>query len=107
MQIQKKNQNEPLIRTQLVSYCPSCHASFTPRQAAVIDQTGSVHLLHMRCNHCLSSLVVLLLATEMGVSSVGVITDLTESDVERFSAAQPVSTDDCLAVHAYCAGLSA
>ena len=100
MQIKKKNQNDPSLHTQLVSYCPLCHDSFSPRQAAVIGQVGSTHLLHVTCNRCTSSLVVLLLVSELGVSSVGVVTDLAETDVERFAAGLPVTMDDCLDLHA-------
>lgn len=96
MQIKKTNQNKQPIDAQLVSYCPLCHHSFSPRQAAVIGQGGQIHLLYVNCQHCASALIVLLLVSEFGISSVGVVTDCTEGDIVRCKDTEPVSADDCL-----------
>lgn len=101
MQIQKKNQNKQFLETQLISYCPLCHHSFSPHEAAVIGQGSDTHLLYIHCRHCASALVVLMLVNELGISSVGVVTDCTEADIIRCKDGQLVTTDDCLAVHAW------
>ncbi len=99
MQTKRKKQNEAIAESQLVSYCPMCRASFSPKEFMVIGQSGQTHLLYVRCSHCTSSLVVLLLVHELGISSVGVITDLTEDDVVSFKNTEPLTVDDCLEVH--------
>jgi formate dehydrogenase maturation protein FdhE len=99
MQIKKKNQNEAISDSQLVSYCPLCRVSFTPKEFVVIGESGQTHLLYVRCSHCTSSLVVLLLVHELCISSVGVVTDLTEDDVACFQNTDPLTADDCLGIH--------
>jgi hypothetical protein len=99
MQIKKKNHNESSADVQLVSYCPLCRHSFSPREAAVLGQGDTSHLLYVHCNFCSSSLVVLLLVNKLGISSVGVITDLTEEDVWQVKDAEPINADDCLEVY--------
>lgn len=37
--------------------------------------------------------------TESGINSVGVITDLTSEEGEKFQSQSAVTTDDCLALH--------
>ena len=100
MQTKRKNKNKPLPQmASLVSYCPLCNASFSPRQAAVIGEGGDTQLLHISCNHCTSSIVLLLLIGEVGVSSVGLVTDLTGGEVLRFKNSEAVSSDDLIDLH--------
>jgi len=100
MQTKRKNQNEssPYLAS-LVSYCPLCNSSFSPSRAAVISEGNDSQLLHVTCKQCASSIVLLLLVGEVGVSSVGLITDLTEHDVTRFKNGATVSSDDLLDLH--------
>lgn len=37
--------------------------------------------------------------TEIGINSVGIITDMTSEDVLRFQHEAPISADTCLALH--------
>lgn len=102
MQTKRKNQNDfSATATSLISYCPLCDTSFSPKQAAVIGQGGDVQLLHTICSRCGSSIVLLLLTSEAGISSVGLITDLTEGEVGHFACSAAVSTDDIIELHEY------
>lgn len=84
---------------RLVSYCPLCHMHYSIREARVIEENEDTHLMHMVCRKCSSSILILTLTGELGVSSVGLITDLTGDDVLRFKSATDVSDDDVLATH--------
>ncbi len=98
-----KNQNKKQFienQEQLISYCPLCKRSFSPREAAVINSAGPAQLLHITCNFCASALVVLLFSEERGISSVGLLTDCTEADVSRMADTKPISADEVLGVHA-------
>lgn len=84
---------------RIVSYCPLCEAEFNPMEARVLGENGETHLLHVRCKNCGNALLALVLVTKSGVSSVGLVTDLSYDDVMKFQAGQKVSVDDVLAVH--------
>lgn len=96
MQTQKKNQNNIFTDQQLISYCPSCRRPFTSHEAIVISQALATQLLHLTCSNCTSSIVLLLIVNESGMGSVGVITDMTEKDTQKFATADRVTFDDCL-----------
>ena len=97
-----KNQNKKHFiqdQAQLISYCPLCKRSFSPREAALINSAGPAQLLHITCNFCATALIVLLFSEERGVSSVGLLTDCTEADVSRMTHTEPISADEVLGVH--------
>ncbi len=84
---------------RIVSYCPLCEAKFNPMEARVLGEDGETHLLHVRCRSCANAILALVLVTKTGVSSVGLVTDLSYDDVVKFKAEGNVSIDDVLAVH--------
>ena len=84
---------------RIVSYCPLCEAEFNPMEARVLGEDGETHLLHVRCRSCANAILALVLVTKTGVSSVGLVTDLSYDDVVKFKAEGNVSIDDVLAVH--------
>ncbi|MFH1207921.1 MAG: hypothetical protein V1668_05010 [Patescibacteria group bacterium] len=100
METKRKNDIQPLADlTNLVEYCPLCDATFTPHAISVIGDIGQSQLLHTSCTACGSSVVVLLHISELGIRSVGLITDLTDGDVRHFTAMPVISTDDVLGIH--------
>jgi hypothetical protein len=84
---------------RLISYCPVCDTSYNPMEARVIDERGERHLMHIRCKKCAHAILALVLTTGMGMSSMGILTDLTFDDVMRFRTAVPVTLDDVIACH--------
>lgn len=84
---------------RLISYCPVCDTSYNPMEARVIEEQGETHLMHVRCKKCAHAILALVLTSGMGVSSMGLLTDLTFDDVLRFREAPALTTDDVLAFH--------
>ncbi len=84
----------------MISFCPLCETNYNPMEARVLGEREDGHLLHIRCKKCWNSILALVLVSNAGVSSVGLITDLTYDDVRKFSSRETsVSTDDVIAVH--------
>lgn len=84
---------------KLISTCPLCHATYKPMMAKLLGERDGAHLLHLTCRNCSSLIVALVMTGGVGVSSVGLVTDLTSDDVMRFKDSNPVCTDDVIAVH--------
>ncbi|MFH1429986.1 MAG: hypothetical protein ABIG71_00505 [Candidatus Uhrbacteria bacterium] len=84
---------------RLISYCPVCDTSYNPMEARVIDERDDKHLMHIRCKKCAHSILALVLTSSMGVSSMGLLTDLTFDDVTKFRDAEPISVDDVIVFH--------
>ncbi len=85
---------------RLVSFCPLCETHYHPGEARVLHQEGNSQLVHLTCPRCANSMIALLVAGQNGVSSVGLVTDLSFGDVIRFRGTGAVETDDVLEVHA-------
>jgi len=62
----------------------------------VLEEKDGAHLIHVECNNCHSSIVAVIITGGIGVSSVGLITDLTSSDVMRFKESPPINEDEVL-----------
>lgn len=84
---------------KIVTHCPLCEAKYNPLKAKVLDEGEEVHLLHITCDKCGSAVVAVILNTAMGMSSVGLLTDLTPEDVLKFKDRQAVDADDVLSIH--------
>ena len=65
----------------------------------ILGDNGESRLLHLRCQKCSSSILALVLMSPGGVSSVGLLTDLSFEDVRRFKSGNSVNTDDVIKVH--------
>jgi len=102
MQIKRKGlkggENSVQIK-QLETYCPFCRLSFLPENAAVLGENQASWLIHVTCNSCSSSIIQLLMLGEVGISSVGLVTDLLQGELEKFRYSQPVTIDDLIDLH--------
>lgn len=84
---------------KLISYCPLCESSYNPQEAKILGEKDDSHLLHIQCGNCSNAIIALVLISSVGVSSVGLVTDLRHDEVNRFKEAPAVSTDDVIEVH--------
>ncbi len=84
---------------KLISYCPMCETSYHPEAAHVIGEKDDSHLLHIQCGKCSNAILALVLISPVGVSSVGLVTDLNHNEVNSFKRAPAISTDDVIDTH--------
>lgn len=84
----------------LLATCPLCAANYDPHRTRVLGRNGAERLLHVACGGCGNAMLALVAVTPSGVSSVGLITDMSFEDARRFRDASPVSADHVLAAHA-------
>lgn len=84
---------------RLVSSCPLCGKRYDQNCASVIEEHKNMFLLHIQCNKCKGSVVSSMMSGQIGVSSIGLITDLTSDDVVKFRHRSLISGDDVLELH--------
>jgi hypothetical protein len=89
----------PIEGLRLITTCPICNTQYNPVAAKIVEEREGAHLIHIQCRHCGSSIVALVLIGGLGVSSVGLICDLTPEDVSKFKNSKEVSTDDVIDIH--------
>lgn len=91
---------------KMASFCPLCETRFQPTEARPLGEDGDTRLFHVRCRKCGNSILALVLVNPGGVSSVGLVTDLTFDDVMRFRKEKPLGPDDVLKTHEWLSGRS-
>ena len=79
---------------KLISKCPLCQEQYQPFQASIVEEKEDAQLVHIQCRKCQSAIVALIINGQLGLTSVGLITDLTSVDVEQFKDAQTITEDD-------------
>lgn len=84
---------------RLISYCPICNTHYNPLAAQILEEREDAHLIHVECRKCGSSIVALVLTAGIGISSVGLVTDLTGEEVLKFRRKESIRTDDVLNMH--------
>lgn len=65
----------------------------------MLDERDEAHLVHIQCARCGSSIVALIMSSGIGITSVGLVTDLTGDDVLRFKDEASLTADEVLTVH--------
>ncbi|MFA6197670.1 MAG: hypothetical protein WC734_00750 [Patescibacteria group bacterium] len=81
---------------KLITYCPLCNAHFSFSAAKVLEEREDAHLVHIQCQKCSSFIVALILTNAMGISTVGLITDLTSDDVSKFTNSSRLTVNDVI-----------
>ncbi len=84
---------------RLLSACPLCGEKYGKHAASIIEERKNAFLIHVQCGKCKSSIVSAMVTGQIGVSSMGLITDLTSEDVVKFRAVPAVIADEVLDVH--------
>lgn len=84
---------------KVVSRCPLCDSPFDNLDTKILGEDGETRLLHIRCQKCSNALLALILVSQGGISSVGLITDLSYEDVLRFRKGKTISTNDVIEIH--------
>ncbi|MBU4512867.1 hypothetical protein KKD19_06575, partial [Patescibacteria group bacterium] len=72
----------------LASYCPLCEARQEDLQTDILGERSGARLVHTYCGDCDSHIISLVLTNNFGISSVGLVTDLTSEDILRFKDAR-------------------
>ncbi len=93
--------SSPIDNLRLISYCPMCNTHYNPNEARILEQKDGAHLIHVECRRCYSSIVAVVITGGIGISSVGLITDLTAEDVLRFKNQESVTEDNVIEAYEY------
>jgi len=65
----------------------------------MLRQNDDSQLWHLLCTNCRHAAMFVIVFTESGINSIGVITDLTSEEGEKFQRQSSVTTEDCIALH--------
>lgn len=98
-QAQSGKEEAPLARFALVRQCPLCQRAYRFKQMTIIESWDTNQFVHVRCDGCQVAMLLLLVSTPLGMSSIGMLTDLSADDVKHFRTAEPISEEDLFSFH--------
>ncbi|MBI5221975.1 MAG: hypothetical protein HY980_00545 [Candidatus Magasanikbacteria bacterium] len=84
---------------RLMNQCPVCKGAYQADRKNILEERGEAHLVHITCPHCHNAIMAVIVANPLGLSSVGMLTDLTASDVSRVYHLDSISEDELFAGH--------
>jgi len=87
------------IQKEIVILCPLCHKNYKPRHLDTVEQAGETALVHTVCPVCSASVLSLLYRDLLGITMVGLVTDLNFEDAKKFKDAEFVDEDDVLCLY--------
>jgi len=85
----------------LITHCPICSLRYDPLEAKILEGGENAHLVHIKCRRCQSAILVLIVVDSLGISSIGLITDLSGDDILKFKTVKPISYDDVIETHQF------
>ncbi len=84
---------------KFINRCPICSGTYNGKEAKLFAKNDTATLVHMTCAECASYFVAMVLVVGQGVSSVGMVTDLSFDDARRLYREEPLSTDEMIEAH--------
>lgn len=84
---------------KIINRCPVCEAVYNADDARLFAEDGEASLVHITCGKCRSHFMALLMVMKQGLSSVGLLTDLTFDDLKRLQKAGPITLDEAIEAH--------
>lgn len=93
----QENQNVDDIK--IVRGCPVCKEEYGLDDMFVLEENKGTHLVHSTCPHCRNAIMSVVLISKVGMSSVGVLTDLNIEDALRLKEASPINQDMVIDFH--------
>lgn len=94
-------QNSLFDQIKLMKNCPQCKAEYTKEAFEIVEEGTGTHLIHLTCSHCANAMLALVVISKLGMSSVGMLTDLTALDARRLYRKEAIAQEEILDFHDY------
>jgi len=81
---------------KIINRCPICTTEYRSEAAKLFAREENATLIHFTCGECRSYFVAMIMSIGPGLSSVGMVTDLSLTDVERLYKQDILTIDEVL-----------
>lgn len=82
---------------KIINRCPICGEHYQTEAARLFAKKEAASFVHITCQKCRGFFIAMILLLGQGLSSVGMITDMSYQDVERLYKTKPLTTDEVIA----------
>lgn len=98
---QNSTQNSLFDQIRLMKGCPLCKKDYTREALEIVEEGIGTHLVHLTCTYCSNAMLALIVVSKLGMSSVGMLTDLNAPDARRLHHKAAIGEDMILGFHDY------
>jgi len=92
----KKSRHSWHDALKFINKCPSCGEVYATDKARLFAQNNSANLVHITCNGCGGGFIAMILVMNQGISTIGMLSDLSFEDAERLYELEPISIDELI-----------
>jgi len=86
---------------KLMNQCPLCKKQYAPDDSSVLKTKQGTHLIHITCPYCRNAVLAMVVVTKVGLSSIGMVTDLNAADVLRLNNLPSLDEEELLHFHSF------
>jgi transcription elongation factor Elf1 len=88
---------EPWQQTlKLISQCPVCGQNYDNKKVELFLNKKNAQMLHITCGQCQGYFIAMVMVFGRGISTVGMVTDLSFADIKRLHTKQPIEVDEII-----------
>ncbi|MFA6547326.1 MAG: hypothetical protein WCT11_00060 [Candidatus Magasanikbacteria bacterium] len=93
----KNNRGESWLEAlKFIGHCPICNQRYEENQAKLFAKHDSANLIHITCGKCAGNFIAMIVMMGQGLSSVGMVTDLTFEDAKQLYKTAPLTVDEVI-----------
>lgn len=97
-----KKQAEPWQQgLKLITQCPVCGGDFETKAAKFFIKKEESQLVHITCGQCQGNFIAMIMIFGKGISTIGMVTDLSFEDVKRIYGSAPIEIDEVIEGYKY------
>jgi len=97
LNMHKKNFLDESLK--VIATCPVCQHKYEPQAIKIVEQQMDAYVFHINCVKCNSSVLAYAVQTPMGVTTIGLLTDLQATEVKKFLRQPAITEADVLKVY--------
>lgn len=87
------------LMPKIMQECPLCGKNYDQRSIRVVHEAEETKLIHVTCMSCRHAVAAYIMWSQLGISSVGMLTDLNAEELKQSVSKSSISADDVLHVH--------
>lgn len=92
--------SNPVSNVQIATKCPMCGFNFSKDDIKTIDSKEGAATFFLSCSKCKSSVMMVIMASALGITSISMVSDLAEKDLGKIEETC-VEYDDVLEMHKF------
>lgn len=93
----KNNRSDSWLEAlKFIGHCPICNERYQDDRAKLFAKRDGANLVHITCDKCASNFITMIVMMGQGLSSVGMVTDLSFEDVQKLYKTGPLTVDEII-----------